>query len=330
MEIQKNIGGISSQDAVGRLTALWALSEAGLGGLMHAFKLPFTAVLVGGTAICLIAMIAHHGGSRAILRALVTVLIVKALASPQSPPTAYLAVAFQGLAGWALFGSPLSFRVAALGLGILALLQSAFQKLMVLYLIYGKALPEALDIFGGYVARQLGQGQGMSLSYGVAGVYVGIYALAGVWTGWLAGRLPGLVQARMAQWPADEHLSALDTSDRSADRSRGRAWVRGLWVLVLILVILVQGGLWWSGGEGLWWRAVTGWLLWYGALLPVWAWWVVRYARKSRHRETLTDLYVLLPQVRACWQAVRRRHAGSPWYRRLTGQVTDMLVLWLR
>ncbi|NJO01983.1 MAG: hypothetical protein HC880_10065 [Bacteroidia bacterium] len=41
--------------AIERLTALWALNEAGLGGLMHAVRTPFTGVVVGGLAIMLIS-----------------------------------------------------------------------------------------------------------------------------------------------------------------------------------------------------------------------------------------------------------------------------------
>ncbi|MDV7397666.1 hypothetical protein RZS08_40070, partial [Arthrospira platensis SPKY1] len=106
-----------------RLTALWALNEAGLGGLMHLFKSPFTGIFVGGTAVLLISLIGYvaEKPGPAIMRALTVVLIIKAMASPHSPLTAYLAVAFQGVMGAALFSVLPSFRLAALLLGPLAL-----------------------------------------------------------------------------------------------------------------------------------------------------------------------------------------------------------------
>jgi hypothetical protein len=45
--------------SIARLTALWAFVEAGLGGILHAFKVPFTGLLVGGMAVMLITLIAH-------------------------------------------------------------------------------------------------------------------------------------------------------------------------------------------------------------------------------------------------------------------------------
>ena len=87
---------IDSKLAVERLTVLWALTESGLGGMMHAFRLPFTGLLVGGVAIILIIMLAHYSNNNVqqILKALIIVLIVKISVSPHSPLGAYLAVSF--------------------------------------------------------------------------------------------------------------------------------------------------------------------------------------------------------------------------------------------
>src|SRR4051812_9858770 len=91
--------------AVSRLTALWALSESGLGGIMHAMKIPLTGFFVGGFAVIIIALIAHFSDKslRAILQSTLLVILVKAAVSPQSPFMAYIAVAFQGVAGALIF-----------------------------------------------------------------------------------------------------------------------------------------------------------------------------------------------------------------------------------
>ncbi|MCB0574936.1 MAG: hypothetical protein KDC61_10270, partial [Saprospiraceae bacterium] len=84
----------NESDVILRLTALWAFSESALGGVMHALKIPFTGLLVGGFAVLSIGMIAHvsHRRAGAVLRATMLVVLVKAVVSPHSPPTAYLAV----------------------------------------------------------------------------------------------------------------------------------------------------------------------------------------------------------------------------------------------
>ena len=90
-----------NHSAVNRLTALWALNESGLGGVLHAAKFPFTGIFVGGFAVILISLIARYSNYsfKAILKATAMVLMIKAAVSPHSPFPAYLAVSFQGLLG---------------------------------------------------------------------------------------------------------------------------------------------------------------------------------------------------------------------------------------
>ncbi|KIA86019.1 hypothetical protein SAMN05421876_11631 [Kaistella jeonii] len=50
--------GINDKITIEHLTALWALNECALGGIVHAFKLPFTVFFVGGISELLITLIA--------------------------------------------------------------------------------------------------------------------------------------------------------------------------------------------------------------------------------------------------------------------------------
>lgn len=181
-----------------RLTALWALNEAGLGGLMHLFRSPFTGIFVGGGAVLLISLIGYTAKkpAPAILKALVLVLIIKGIVSPHSPLPAYLAVSFQGLVGAILFTVLPSFRVAALLLGGLALLEAAVQKLLVMTLLFGMPLWESIDAFVDGVLKKMGvldSGSSASGSLWVVGLYVGVYLVSGLFIGWMAGRLPQAV-----------------------------------------------------------------------------------------------------------------------------------------
>lgn len=190
----------SERPALIRLTALWALNEAGLGGLMHLLRSPFTGIFVGGGAILLIALIAHTAKrpGPAILRALLLVLIIKAAVSPHSPPTAYFAVGFQGLLGALLFTLLPSFRLSALLLGALGLLESALQKLLVMTILFGMPLWKSIDAFFDYVLAKFGlpgAQSGVQGSLWLIGLYIGLYFASGLAIGWLAGRLPQEVQA---------------------------------------------------------------------------------------------------------------------------------------
>jgi hypothetical protein len=183
-----------------RLTALWALNEAALGGLMHLFRSPFTGIFVGGNAILLIALIAHVSKrpAVAIVRALLLVLLIKGMASPHSPLPAYVAVSFQGLLGALLFTIIPSFRLAALLTGCLALVEAAVQKVLVMTILFGMPLWRSIDAFVDHVLRQFGilaEGSSAKGSWWIVGLYIGLYFLSGLAIGWLAGRLPGKVEA---------------------------------------------------------------------------------------------------------------------------------------
>ncbi|RMG74968.1 MAG: hypothetical protein D6722_01740 [Bacteroidetes bacterium] len=291
--------------ALDRLTALWALSEAGLGGVLHALRTPFTGLLVGGMAILLISLIAQASPrpGRAILRALVVVLIIKALVSPHSPPTAYLAVGFQGLLGATLFGG-LGPRLAALLLGPLALLESALQKLLVLTLLFGQPLWTAVDAFMQSVGDTLPflAGHPWLGSQGLIALYVGGYALAGLLIGWLAGQLPARIRAEQAQLPA----VTLPPPAPPARRKR-----RGQRVLILLLtlgfLLLFQP----EGGPPLLWlllRVILVLALWYLLVAPALLWLLRRYLLKQRGQfeAEVAQALDMLPLLRQyAWQAWR-------------------------
>jgi hypothetical protein len=180
---------------VTRLTALWALNECGLGGLMFALKIPFTGIFVGGFAMVLIGLIAHysHYDYRKIFRATVLVLIAKATVSPHSPPPAYLAVAFQGLLGALMYAGIRNFTLASLLLAMVAMLESAMQKLIVLTLVYGKSIWVALNQFYGNIASDFSLPASSGFSYWLIGLYLLLYAAWGLLVGLFIAKLPRLI-----------------------------------------------------------------------------------------------------------------------------------------
>jgi len=69
-----------------RLIALWALVESGLGGYMHALKIPFTGIVLGGSAVVILSLIAWFSEKpfRTLLRATLLVILVKFTVSPHT------------------------------------------------------------------------------------------------------------------------------------------------------------------------------------------------------------------------------------------------------
>ena len=144
-----------SPQAVLRLTALWAVAESGLGGVLHAFRLPLTGLVVGGIAIVLLTLLAHFAERpRALLRATAVVLIVKALVSPHSPIGAYLAVGFQGGLAFLIYSLGKPGYWTSVPLAVVAMLESAIQKLLMLVLFFGQPLRDGVDGYGAWVIRR--------------------------------------------------------------------------------------------------------------------------------------------------------------------------------
>lgn len=192
-----------------RLIALWILCETMLGGMIHGAKLPASGLIVGSCAVICISLIAYHVPSKgALLKATLIVAIFKMMLSPQAPPTAYIAVFFQGLMGEALFWNRKMYSLSCLLLGIVALLESGMQRIAVLTIVYGKDLWEAINIF---INGMTGQPTLTNYSlYFVIG-YIAIHALVGTAVGLWAGRLPQKIDS----WAAlnKDYLLAGGTDD---------------------------------------------------------------------------------------------------------------------
>ena len=189
---------MQTSPAIFRLTVLWALNESALGGIMHALKIPFTGFFVGGFAVVCTGLIAFYSNFsfKQILQATFLVLLVKSTVSPQSPVAAYFAVAFQGFFGAIIFCTVKNFTTASLLFGFIAMIESALQKFILLTILFGKSLWQALDIFVMDVLKLFSLQSDFSFSYWLVVSYTIVYALWGVLLGWWISKLPVQIQTR--------------------------------------------------------------------------------------------------------------------------------------
>jgi hypothetical protein len=171
-----------------RLIALWVLCEALLGGIIHGLKLPISGLLVGSAAVICIALIGYYVPTKAaIIKATIVVAVFKMMLSPHSPPPAYIAVFFQGVLGQLLFSNKKMYRLSCFVLAILALVESALQRILVLTIVAGTNFWQAIDE---YVSKLAGEKTITSYSFYIAAGYVMLHIIAGVLIGWLASVLP--------------------------------------------------------------------------------------------------------------------------------------------
>ncbi|MEQ1744576.1 MAG: hypothetical protein ABMA02_04065, partial [Saprospiraceae bacterium] len=250
-------------------------------------------------------------------RATLLVILVKALVSPHTPPTAYLAVAFQGTAGALLLCYLRPFGLAALLYGFLAITESALQKLLTLYLFFGKSLIEATDIFFADVLRVFGVQSGVSWAWAAVYAYVGLYAVWGLVLGIWLPLLPGQLERRAAEY-ANVQLEA-SPFDAEVSKKMGRKWLGAGFVLLFITLTFVFAGGKAVGGQKALYavlRTVAVLVMWFFLLQPVVAYFFKRWAerRAEQERGTLAQIMDFMPDLRSqavpLYRYVARHHAG--------------------
>jgi hypothetical protein len=181
IDILNNQNDSSNVIAISRLTALWAFVEAGLGGMLHAFKLPFTGLLVGGLAVLILTLIAHFSirNIDKIFKSLIIVLAVKAIVSPHSPLPAYFAVTFQAVLAFGIYRILKVNWLSIVFVSVIAMMESAVQKLIILTVFFGKSFWVAVDGLFASIFKQFGievNDAGIWIVY----LYISIYFIGGI------------------------------------------------------------------------------------------------------------------------------------------------------
>lgn len=221
--------------AVQRLTAFWALSECGLGGFLHLFKIPFTGLLVGGLAIiCIACIFLYSDNKKQVFQSLLIVLCIKLSISPFTPPTAYLSVCFQAFLGYIVYSLFGLYAITFFIVVILCMLQSALQKLIVLTLFFGTELWQAVDVFLNFVSQQLGFSN-FSGSFILIATYLIIYVLGAIF---VSLTFRNILQQITTQ--KQEIIFLKDTHELSTHTSKNKKkrFLKLFGVLAFIMIVL--------------------------------------------------------------------------------------------
>lgn len=318
-----------------RLTALWALSEAGLGGVLHAFKFPFTGVLVGGFAVVLVSLIAYFSDNKwnTILRSLMIVLIIKLAVSPHSPPDAYMAVTFQAVAAGLIYSRfPLSL-LSAIFLGIVTLVESAIQQLLVLTLVYGKSLWKAIDSFGYYIADQFSFMEGVFSTDVIIITYLMGYFLIGILVGYFIYDMVEYLEYNKGNVHYQIKAIEFDFEYKNAETNKYR-WRRWLiWGAVLLLILAYiflsnDHDKMWQQGMYIVLRSLGILLLWYYVLGPFLTRRLKRYleGKQGRVQQEVDETLTLLPYLRNIIELAWKENKTESGYSRVRNFMGDSIL----
>jgi len=195
----------ASVSAIYRITALWAFSEAFLGGILHALNIPFKGLILCSISVFCICMIGYYGTERNdILKALILVILVKAALSPHSPLQAYVAVLFQGLTGYLFFISRRFFKTSAVLVYVISLIETPMQKIVNVVIfsafVFGSKFWSSVDEFMKKASNEIGMGDVNLLYIGVV-IYMGIHIIVGIVLGIFVGKLPQSVNQFVKENP---------------------------------------------------------------------------------------------------------------------------------
>ena len=301
-----------------RLIALWVVCEAFLGGIIHGLKLPVSGLVVGSAAIICISLIGYFYNERmSILRATIIVAIFKMMLSPQSPFMAYIAVLFQGLLGQLIFMNRKNFKTRCIIFSIIALIESGFQRLIIMTIVSGTDIWEVTDRF---IGSLIGQSDATGISYWIAGSYVLMHLIAGLMVGILAGRIPSLVLRN--QKSADMKIDIGDAEVIvNEKKSRRFKWLPRM-LLCITAVLVIHSSLYPQQAlipetiiSKLILRTTLFILVWITLINPILMLWLKQWLerRKTNYVVDMKEITLLLPAMKLlvarCWrQSSSRKH----------------------
>ncbi|MCB0383346.1 MAG: hypothetical protein KDD05_08635 [Psychroserpens sp.] len=295
----------TNKSIIDKLTALWALNESGLGGFLHVFSSPFTGIIVGGISILLISLIAFYAENKwkAILKALLIVLIIKMAVSPYSPFGAYVAVSFQAVFGALLFANFSWKGITLMVLGMVTFLESALQKLLILTIVYGTGFWEAINIYGLSVQKKLDFVSETSATSVLVTSYLLVYGICGILAGFFIKSMIKVISNKKQEdfYLEPEVISTeKSTSKRSFKTKVIWVWLFTVTAIVLAFTFFGANLFGWKMGIYIMLRSFLILMLWYLVIGPFLLKVIQKYLRKkeSQYQEDITNAMDLFPYFR--------------------------------
>ena len=295
----------NNKSIIDKLTALWALNESGLGGFLHIFNSPFTGLIVGGIAILLISLIAYYAEKKweTILKALFIVLIIKMAVSPYSPFTAYIAVSFQAVFGAFLFSNFSWKGITLILLGVITFLQSALQKLLVLTVVYGTELWEAINIYGSWIQNKMNFISETSTTSVLIFLYISVYSIGGVFAGLFIKSVMTIISQKKDPNFELKRNDLLIEKQKEKSSFKGKViwvWLATVFVIVVAFLVLGDPLFGWQKAVYIIMRSFLILMLWYLILGPLLLKVVRKYLNKkeSQYQSDINNAMDLFPYFR--------------------------------
>lgn len=296
-----------------KLTAIWAVSESGLGGLLHAIKIPFSGLFLGSFAVIIVTYLAHANTNKfkTIAQATLLVVIIKAMASPHSPPMAYVAVVFQGFLGALLYDTFGLNRFTAISFGALALFESAFQKILTLTIIFGMGLWDSIQKFFDGMQAQLQTDWISKLPWLFLILYGLLYLCIGAFAGNLAFKLPKKVLEHAKTQKLSDAIETANTGKTKRSKRKRLLLIIGL--LVFATAVFIAMGLP-NQALRIVLRTLAAIIFFLFVFNPLFKYLMKKWVQKEqkKQRQALNEIMSLMPTIKANVKLSQNLSASEP------------------
>ncbi|OGU65427.1 MAG: hypothetical protein A2W30_06965 [Ignavibacteria bacterium RBG_16_36_9] len=240
-ELLINDVNLKTRSPIQRLTAFWAFSEAGLGGVLHLTRLPFKGILIAGAATLFITLITQFSKIKGnILRSTVLVIVVKYLVSPYTPITAAIAVFAQGLLGELFFSSQRFRKILIPAFSIFIQFITAVQKILIVTILFGQNFWIAVDDLANSILNQFTKVERIEFSYLIIVIYIAVHVVAGLLVGLFILKL--IKYLNEAETNGGEKIIEFKPTEFSVTNAASKKhWFQkpsGLIILIFVLVVL--------------------------------------------------------------------------------------------
>jgi len=242
-ELLINDVNLKTRSPIQRLTAFWAFSEAGLGGVLHLTRLPFKGILIAGAATLFITLITQFSKIKGnILRSTVLVIVVKFLVSPYTPITAAIAVFAQGLLGELFFSSQRFRKILIPAFSIFIQFITAVQKILIVTILFGQNFWIAVDDLANSILNQFTKVERIEFSYLIIVIYIAVHVVAGLLVGLFILKL--IKYLNEAETTGGEKIIEFKPTEFSVTNAASKKlWFQKPSSLIILIFVLVVLGL---------------------------------------------------------------------------------------
>lgn len=331
-----------------RYTALWAFSESVLGGILHAFRIPFTGLFLGGFAVIFLSLISDVSHSKKdLLKVTSIVIFIKFILSPNTPFTAYIAVFMQGVFAFLAFSLIRNRSVAIAILSFLTAIWSVSQKIILTTIIFGMTFWYSIDQLAVYVARIVGVNlnQNFSMSLILISAYVILHLMGAFIFARIAINLPDYLKKNKIR--LEQTIKNLETFENnnfdtssSIQNSKKEKWYKKpnriiLFIFLLLIAFITYlnpdwGKIKFVDVVSMLVRAVILIYLWFKVISPNLIKIFIKILRRNSNLEYINDLTVLFPEFKKLILYSWKINSNQPKLIRIKKFFDDALLLLLR